>query len=105
MRGSAAIVEDFGQNYSEGIAPDRLEQHYRVESYRVIRELYRLLPAYRSHVAKEAYRRDRARLMLVRAYLCSGPMDAKSLKTLLNYLLRQQQVVATTLNADFHKDA
>lgn len=100
MKGSAAIVEGLGQNYPEGMILERLEQHYRVENYRVIRELYRLLPDYRSHVAKEVYRRDRARLMLVRAYLCSSPMDAKGLKTSLNYLLRQQQLFAGALNED-----
>jgi hypothetical protein len=82
------------------MVPERLEQLYRVEVYRVIRELYRLLPDYRTRVAKETYRRDRARLRLVRAYLCSGSMGVESLKALLTYLLRQQQVFAATLADD-----
>ncbi len=100
VKGSAAGIQGLGQGYPEGMVLERLEQLYRVEVYRVIRELYRLLPDHRTRVAKETYRRDRARLRLVRAYLCSGSMGVEILKALLNYLLRRQQVFAAPLTDD-----
>lgn len=53
MKGSAAGIQGLGQGYPEGMVAEGLEQLCRVEVYRVIRALYRLLPDYRTRVAKE----------------------------------------------------
>lgn len=100
MKASTAVVNDQRQDYPKEMVGEQLEQLYRVEISRVMRELYRLLPDYRTRVAGETYKRDRAKLMLVRAYLCGGPMGPESLKTSLQYLSRQQQVFATALSKD-----
>lgn len=100
VKGSIAGIQGLGQDYPEGLVRERLEQLYRVEAYRVIRELYRLLPNYRTRVATETYGRISAKLRLIRAYLTSGSMGVESLKALLNYLVRQQQLFAATLTGE-----
>jgi len=100
VRGSAAVVDDLVQRYPGEMILEQLRELYRAEIDWVIREIYRLLPDYRSRVDGETYSCDRAKLMLVRAYLCSAPMTVESLETSLKYLLKQQQLFAGALNED-----
>lgn len=99
-RGSLGAVNKLVHEYSKEALPERLEQLYSGEISRVIGELYRLLPNYRSYVDGETYRRDRARLMLVSAYLCTDSLRVEGLKTSLKYLLRKRQEVADALQQD-----
>ncbi len=76
---------------------EQLKELYSLEIARLLEDISKLLPRYSTVVASEIYERDRAKVMLVAAYVSEGTMSIRALATVLNYLLTQQKLFTDSL--------
>lgn len=95
IRSSTAVIEELVQVYPNEVVLPQLKQLYREEINEAIGEATRLLPTYCARVDGRTSNRERAKLMLVEAYLHDDSMSLRSLEASLKYVLKRQKLFAS----------